>query len=59
MSFGTTFTSSGKRAFRKQRIKIILFVNLKPWAKYPETSDVQAQTVVAYGGERLIGYYDN
>ena len=46
MSFGTTFTFSIKRAFRKQIMEIsqFLFVNLMSWAKYPEKNEVQAQT---------------
>ena len=52
MSFGTTFTFSSKQAFRKQNNenKSIVIVNLRPWVKYPENSEVQAQTPPLKGG---------
>jgi len=48
MSYGTSFTFSSKRANKN---KSILFVNLRPWAKYTEkNSESQAQTPPLRGG---------
>ena len=45
MSFGTTFTPVVNNENKSN-----LFVNLMPLAKYPENSEVQAQTLPFKGG---------
>jgi len=52
MSFWTTFIFKSNRAFRKQKClhKSIVFVNVRPWAFYPENIKVQIQTPTFQGG---------